>query len=348
MLSVLSYVVIIIVLALLYDFFNGANDSANAIATVIATKALTPLKALALASVFNLTGALVVTAVAATIGKGIVSLPELEQEIAFMVLISGLLGAIIWTFICTVLGIPISVTHSLVGGLLGAGIIAGGLGIIQWEVMTDKVFLAIVLGPFIGFVAGAVIFIVTSWVLHFFFKKTPTPATEGVFRKLQIISSSFMAFSHGMNDTQNAMGVITAALITGGFILVENPAEDFPVPLWVMLMCGSVMALGTFLLGWRVIRTVGWRLAKLEPKHGFSAETGAGIAIVGVSIAGMPVSTTHVLASAVIGGTFFQSLRRIRWSEVGKMVTAWIITIPIAALVGGTAFWVVQLCLFVS
>ncbi len=339
MLSVFGYVIIIIALALLYDFFNGANDSANSIATVIATKALTPLKALALASLFNLTGAFAITAVAATIGKGIVSLPELEQEIAFMVLIGGLLGAIIWTFICTTLGIPISVTHSLVGGLLGSGIVAGGMGIIQWEVLTNKVFLAIALGPFIGFAAGAVIFIVTNWVLHFFFKKTPTPATERVFRKLQVISSSFMAFSHGMNDTQNAMGVIAAALWIGGVI------SYFYVPWWVMLMCGSAMALGTFLLGWRVIKTVGWRLAKLEPKHGFSAETGAGLAIVGVSIAGMPVSTTHVLASAVIGGTFFQSLRRIRWSEVGKMVTAWVITIPTSALVGGMAFWVVQLCL---
>ncbi|HID19795.1 MAG TPA: inorganic phosphate transporter [Methanophagales archaeon] len=337
MLSALGYVIIIIALALLYDFFNGANDSANAIATVIATKALTPLKALALASLFNLTGAFVVTAVAETIGKGIVAPSDLEPEVYLLVLIGGLLGAILWTFICTTLGIPISVTHSLVGGLLGAGIAAGGMGIIQWEVLTNKVFLAIAFGPFVGFVAGAFIFIVTSWGLHLFFKKTPAPATEGVFRKLQIISSSFMAFSHGMNDTQNAMGVITAALLSIGFI------SSLYVPWWVKIMCGSAMAFGTFLLGWRVIRTVGLRLAKLEPKHGFSAETGAGLAIVGVSIAGMPVSTTHVLASAVIGGTFFQSLHRIRWLEVMRMFTAWIITIPIAALVGGMAFWVVQL-----
>jgi PiT family inorganic phosphate transporter len=339
MLSALGYVIIIIALALLYDFFNGANDSANAIATVIATKALTPLKALALASIFNLTGAFVVTAVAETIGKGIVAPSDLESEVYLLVLIAGLLGAILWTFICTLLGIPISVTHSLVGGLLGAGIAAGGMGIIQWEVLTNKVFLAIAFGPFIGFVAGAFIFIVTSWVLHLFFKKTPAPATEGVFRKLQIISSSFMAFSHGMNDTQNAMGVITAALLSIGFI------SSFYVPWWVKIMCGSAMAFGTFLLGWRVIRTVGLRLAKLEPKHGFSAETGAGLAIVGVSFAGMPVSTTHVLASAVIGGTFFQSLRRIRWLEVMRMFTAWIITIPMSIAIGIVAFWMVQLCL---
>jgi len=334
MLSFLALLVLIVFLALLYDFLNGANDSANAIATVIATKALTPLKALALASIFNLAGAFVVTAVARTIGKGIVSLPDLEREIALMVLIGGLLGAIIWTAICTWLGIPISVTHSLVGGLLGAGIAAGGFEIIQWTVLTNKVFIAIAFGPFIGFVAGAFIFIVTNWVLYVFFKKTPTTATEGVFRKLQIISSSFMAFSHGMNDTQSAMGVITAALVVGGYI------PFFYVPWWVKLMCGSAMALGTFLLGWRVIKTVGWRLAKLEPKHGFSAETGAGLAITGVSLIGMPVSTTHVLASAVVGGTFFQSLRRIRWSEVGRMVTAWVITIPLSAAFGGVVYFV--------
>ncbi|KAF5434740.1 inorganic phosphate transporter, PiT family, partial [Candidatus Methanophagaceae archaeon] len=334
MLSVFALVVIIVILALLYDFLNGANDSANAIATVIATKALTPLKALALASIFNLAGAFVVTAVAETIGKGIVSMTDLPTEMFLLVLIGGLIGAILWTFICTSLGIPISVTHSLVGGILGAGIVAGGFEIIMWAVLTNKVFFAIALGPFVGFMAGALIFIITSWVLYIFFKKTPAPTTERVFRKLQVISSSFMAFSHGMNDTQNAMGVITVALLIGGFI------PSFDVPWWVKLMCGSAMALGTFLLGWRVIKTVGWRLAKLEPKHGFSAETGAGIAIVGVSIAGMPVSTTHVLASAVIGGTFFQSLRRIRWSEVGRMVTAWVITIPLSAAFGGVVYFV--------
>ena len=336
MLSAFALVVIIVILALLYDFLNGANDSANAIATVIATKALTPLKALALASIFNLAGAFVVTAVAETIGKGIVSMTDLPTEMFLLVLIGGLVGAILWTFICTSLGIPISVTHSLVGGILGAGIVAGGFEIIMWAVLTNKVFLAIALGPFVGFMAGALIFIITSWVLYLFFKKTPAPTTERVFRKLQVISSSFMAFSHGMNDTQNAMGVITVALLIGGFI------PSFDVPWWVKLMCGSAMALGTFLLGWRVIKTVGWRLAKLEPKHGFSAETGAGIAIVGVSIAGMPVSTTHVLASAVIGGTFFQSLRRIRWSEVGKMFTAWVITIPLSAIFGGVAYMVLR------
>ena len=326
-------VILIIFLALVFDFLNGANDRANAIATVTATKALTPVKALILASVFNLAGACVSTKVAETIGKGII----LPEDITLVIIAVGVFGAVVWVFICTLLGIPISVSHSLVGGLLGSGIAAGGLGIINWEILNNKVFLAIVLGPFAGFVVGALLFSFISWLLYLFFKKTPATETEGVFKKLQIISASFMAFSHGMNDAQNAMGVITIALLAGGIIPV------FDVPLWVKLSCGVMMGLGTFFFGWRVMKTLGWRLTKLEPKHGFAAETGAGLAVVAASVAGMPVSTTHVVGSAVIGGTFFQSLRRIRWSEVGKMVTAWVITIPIAAAIGGAVYWVVEL-----
>ncbi len=327
-------VTIIIILALVFDFLNGANDRANAIATTTATKALTPLKALIVASVFNLAGAFASTRVAETIGKGIVDIKSLAPDIFFGVLISGLIGAIIWVFLCTTFGIPISVSHSLVGGLLGAGIAAGGL--IHWDILTNKVFLAIVLGPFMGLMAGLLIFSFNSWLIYLVFKHTPTPKVEGIFRKGQIITTPFMAFSHGMNDTQNAMGVITIALLAGGFI------QDFDVPLWVMISCGVVMAAGTFLLGWRVMETMGWKLTRVEAKHGFSAEAGAGLAILGVSLAGMPASTTHVVASSVIGGTFFQNLRRIRWSEVWKMITAWVITIPLAAVIGGAAYWVVQ------
>lgn len=327
-------VIIIILLALIFDFLNGANDRANAIATTVATKALTPLNALIVASVFNLFGAFASTRVAEIIGKGIVDTESLAPDIFFIVLISGLIGAIIWVFFCTLVGIPISVTHSLVGGLLGAGITAGG--VIHWDILTNKVFLAIVLGPFVGLIAGLLIFSLVSWLIYLVFKHTPSMKVEGIFRKGQIITTPFMAFSHGMNDTQNAMGVITVALLAGGFI------QDFDVPLWVMISCGVVMALGTFLLGWRVMETLGWKLTKVEAKHGFSAEAGAGLAIVAVSLAGMPASTTHIVASSVIGGTFFQNLRRIRWSEVERMITAWIITIPLSALIGGASYWLVQ------
>ncbi|HJH27444.1 MAG TPA: anion permease, partial [Methanophagales archaeon] len=183
-------VILIIFLALVFDFLNGANDRANSIATVTATKALTPVKALILASVFNLAGACVSTKVAETIGKGII----LPEDITLVIIAVGVFGAVVWVFICTLFGIPISVSHSLVGGLLGSGIAAGGLGIINWEILNNKVFLAIVLGPFAGFVVGALLFSLISWLLYLFFKKTPATATEGVFKKLQIISASFMAF----------------------------------------------------------------------------------------------------------------------------------------------------------
>jgi PiT family inorganic phosphate transporter len=335
------YVGVIIILALIYNFLNGANDSANAIATVIATRALTPIKALILASFFNLLGAFAFSEVAKTIGKGIVTTSELPIEVLFMILIGGLIGATLWTYLCTIAGIPISVTHSLVGAIMGAGLVAGGPRIIQWGILTDKVFLAIALGPFVGFVAGALIFAFINWTLYLFFKTTSTPSTERFFRRLQPISASFMSFSHGMNDTQNAMGVITVALMAGGFI--ATPAgEQFPVPWWVRILCGIIMALGTLLMGSKVIQTMGMRLTKLEPKHGFSAEAGAGFSLVALSLAGMPVSTTHIMGSAVIGGTFFQSLSRIRWPEVARMLTAWAITIPISAAIGGASFWLLR------
>ncbi len=330
---------IIVILALFYSFLNGANDRANAIATVTATKALTPMKAVVLASIFNLAGACTSTRVAETIGKGIVFVNALNHDVFLKVLISGLLSAIIWVFICTRLGIPISVTHALVGGLMGAGISAGGTHIIRWKILTDKVFLAIVFGPLWGFILGALIFAAVGWLLYLFFKKTPSLKVERVFKWGQIFSSSFMSLSHGMNDTQNAMGVITIALITGGFISSKGSGSHFSVPLWVMMSCGAAMGIGTFLMGWRVMRTIGWRLTKMEPKHGFSAEVGAGIAVTMASLIGMPVSTTHVLGSSVIGGTFFQNLRRIRWSEVNRMVIAWIITIPLTLIIGMVTYW---------
>jgi PiT family inorganic phosphate transporter len=341
MVSAVAYLAVIIILALIYDFLNGANDSANAIATVIATRALTPLKALTMASVFNLVGAFVSSAVAKTIGGGIVTASELATDVLFMVLIGGLIGATLWTYLCTVAGIPISVTHSLVGAIMGAGLMAGGPQVIQWSILTNKVFLGIALGPLVGFLAGALLFALINWTLFIRFYRTPATKTERSFKKLQLISASFMAFSHGMNDTQNAMGVITAALIAGGFIATQHAAE-FPVPWWVKILCGTMMALGTLLMGWKVIRTLGMRLTKLEPKHGFAAETGAGLAVVAVSIVGMPVSTTHIIGSAVIGGTFFQSLQRIRWPEVGRMLTAWAITIPLSAAIGGATFWLLR------
>lgn len=326
-------VIAIVILGLIYNFLNGANDRANAIATVTATKALSPIKALILASVLNFAGALVSTRVAETIGKGIV----LPEYMSLLLILAGILGAIIWVFVCTRTGIPISVSHALVGGILGAGLAAGGAGMVNWSILTNKIFLAILLGPAAGFLAGAFIFGLVSWILHLFFKKFTTKKMEWIFQKLQIGSASFMAWTHGLNDTQNAMGVITAALLVGGVI------ETFTVPLWVKIISGVVMGLGTLFMGWRVMKTLGWRLTKLEPQHGFAAETGASIVVGLHSLVGMPVSTTHVIGSAVMGGSLLQNWRRVRQLVAWKMITAWIITIPCAGGAAAVSYYVLNL-----
>jgi PiT family inorganic phosphate transporter len=326
-------VIIIILLALIYDFLNGANDRANAIATVTATKALSPIRALILASVLNLAGAFFSTRVAQTIGKGIIP----SEEVTLFILLAGVLGANFWLFACTRTGVPISVTHSLVGGIMGAGLAAEGPAIINWSILTNKVFLAIVLGPIAGLVAGSFIFSLIAWLLFLFFKKIPVQKGALIFKKLQIASASFMAWTHGLNDTQNAMGLITATLLAGGLI------ETFAVPLWVKIGSGIMMGLGTFFMGWRVMKTLGWRLTKLEPQHGFAAETGAGIVVGLHSAVGMPVSTTHVIGSAVLGGTLLQNWRRVRQLVAWRMITAWIITIPAAGITAALTYFILTI-----
>ncbi len=318
----LGLVILIIIAALCFNFLNGANDRANAIATTCATKALSPTQALIVASIFDMLGAFASTRVAETVGKGIVP----SQYMNLSILLFGTLGAVIWIFFCTKLGIPISVTHALVGGLLGTGIAEGGTKIIQWSVLNKKVFLGIILGPGAGFLAGAILLILVSWILHIFFKRVATVRTNKFFRICQIFTTPFMSFTHGMNDTQNAMGIIAAALLAGGLI------NKFYVPWWVRITCGIVMGLGTFLFGWKVTRTLGWKLTKVEPKQGFVSEVGAGTVIALHSLAGMPISTTHVVSSAVIGGTALHNLKRIKQIVAWRMLFAWIITVPSAAV----------------
>jgi len=331
-LSALAFVVIATFLALIFNFLNGANDRANAIATVTSTKALTPINALFLAGFFNFLGALVSTRVAETIGKGIIISEFMTQEI----IIAGLVGAIVWVGFCTKYGIPVSVTHSLVGGMMGGGIAAGGVEILQWKILTNKILVAIILGPIAGLLAGAILFVLISWITHLFCQNIPSTNLDRWFRKGQIFSASFMSFAHGMNDTQNAMGIITVALLTSGYISV------FAVPLWVKIICGLVMGLGTFFMGWKVMKTLGWRIAKLEPKHGFVAETGAGLVIGIKSLVGMPVSTTHVVGSSVIGGSLLQNASGVRWDVISNMIIAWIITVPASGAVAVASYILVD------
>lgn len=330
----LELVIVITVLALAFDFLNGANDRANAIATVTATKALSPKAALILASVFDFIPVLIVPMyVAETIGKGIVP----PGSMTLPLLLAGVIGANIWVFACTYLGIPVSVSHSLIGGLMGAGL-AAGAGI-NWAILTNKVFLAVVFGPMLGLIAGGILFAAVCWLLFIVGKKVELKRTKvnWIFQKLQIGSASLMAFAHGMNDTQNAMGVIAAALLAGGCITV------FAVPLWVKISCGLMMGMGTLFFGWRVMKTLGWKVAKLEPKHGCVAETAAGIVVIAHSLWGIPLSTTHVVGSAIMGGTLLENPKRLKKMAALEMVVAWVITIPCVTAVAAVSYYIVDL-----
>jgi len=323
MLSPLIFITIIIVLAWSYDFFNGANDSANSIATTISTKSLSPLRAILLVSLFNIIGAFITTRVAATIGKGII----FPRFITHNILIASLVGAIIWAAFSTRLGIPISVTHALIGGLVGAGLVAGGWSIINWKVII-KILLAMFLAPIFGFLLGGFIIFILFWI----FRKSRLNKVNDFFRRGQIFSSSFVALTHGMNDAQNAMGVITIALLTQGFI------TNFKVPWWVILGSGVFMGLGTYLGGWRVIKTLGVRIADINPVHGFTAEFSSFLVIAINTLIGLPISTTQVISTSLMGAATIQRRRSVRWRIARDIVLTWIFTIPGAAILSGLTY----------
>lgn len=318
----------IILAALVYDFFNGFNDCANAIATTVSTRALTPRAAIIMAWVLNFFGALSHTAVAATVGKGVID----PQQVSLTLVLAALIGASAWTGLASVSGIPVSVTHSLIGGLLGAGIVSSGLQIIVLKGI-KKIIVAMILSPILGFVGGVLLIVLVSWI----FKNTSFRKVNHSFRRWQILSAAWMAFSHGMNDAQNAMGIIAMALVSYGTL------ATFRVPLWVMLVCASAMALGTSIGGWKVIKTMGSKVFKLQPVHGFAAETSAAAVIAGMSLMGAPISTTHVISTAIMGAGSSRRLSAVRWGIVRNIVIAWIVTIPASAAVAGLMYFFFRL-----
>ena len=325
-------VIIIIILAWTYDFWNGANDCANSIATSISSRALSFRKAILLAAIFNLFGAFITTEVAKTIGKGIV-LPEvISQEL----LIFALIGAIIWVVLSTKFGIPISVTHSLVGGLIGAALISVGFSALVGSGLI-KVATGMILAPIIGFLLGIFLILGLSWLIKIFFSKLSPFRISQSFRLGQIFSASAVSLSHGMNDSQNAMGIITASLLAGGFL------SEFKVPFWVILGSGIFMTLGTFYGGQRVIRTLGRKIYKIQPVHGFSAETSSAIIIILQSLAGVPLSTTQVISSAVTGVGAVERKALVNWRKVIEIFFTWIFTIPGAAIISGISFFIFQI-----
>jgi PiT family inorganic phosphate transporter len=318
----LEIIILTVVLAVLFDISNGWNDSANAIATVVSTRVLSPMQAVFLAAGMNILGAFFSTAVAKTIGKGIVDPSAITETVVASALIAGFL----WNGAMTYLGMPVSASHALIGSLIGAAVAFGGFGILNIAGL-KKIFLALLTSPIFGILIG---YYFMKLILLFFGRLSPGSVNRH-FGKLQILSSSIMAFSHGSNDAQKVMGIITLSLVSGGLI------HSLEVPFWVILTCALAMGIGTAMGGWRVIKTLGVHMLKLDPVHGFAAETSAAAVILGASSMGLPVSTTHVISTTIMGVGATKRLSAVRWGIAGKIVMAWVLTLPACALVA----WVV-------
>jgi PiT family inorganic phosphate transporter len=301
-------------LAVLFDYINGFHDTANAIATSVSTRALSPRVAIAMSATANFVGALTGTAVAKTIGAGLV-VPQAEGGV---VVAAALAGAIVWNLLTWRLGIPSSSSHALIGGLLGASAAAIGFGAWQVSGILGKVILPLVGSPIVGFAGGFALMV----VIFNLFRRAHPKTMNDRFRRLQVLSAAFMAFSHGSNDAQKTMGVMTLALVSAGII------PEFKVPLWVIVLAASAISLGTAAGGWRIIRTMGSKVVKLDPVHGFAAETTAASIIFGASTLEMPVSTTHVISSAILGVGSSDRFRAVHWGVARRIGIAWVLTLP--------------------
>ncbi len=309
----------VLVLAVAFDYTNGFHDTANAIATSVATRALDPRLAIVMATAFNFIGAFAGTAVAKTIGAGLVD----ETTSTTGIVAAALIGAIAWNLLTWYYGLPSSSSHALIGGLLGATLIAAGPGALKIDGVMIKVVVPMISSPVIGFIVAMALIVVLYWL----FKGAPRrPVTAG-FRRLQILSAGFMAFSHGSNDAQKTMGIITLALFSAGIL----PSID--VPWWVIVIAASAISLGTAVGGWRIMHTMGHRVVKLEPVHGFAAETTAATVIITAAHLGMPVSTTHVISSAIMGVGSARGVRGVRWGVARTILIAWVVTLPAAGAV---------------
>jgi inorganic phosphate transporter, PiT family len=327
--SVLGLVVLIVCVALVFDFVNGFHDAANSVATVVATRVLTPLAAVALAAVFNFLAAFFLgTGVAATVGEGFVN----PRIVTPYVILAGLLGAIIWNLVTWFFGLPVSSSHALIGGYAGAALAKAGkhaLIVGKWP----NTVLFIVLAPLLGFLFGYLLMVIVYWT----FRRTTPARLDRLFRHAQLFSASLLSCAHGTNDAQKTMGIITAVLVAGGF------QRGFHVPDWVILASAAAMGLGTLSGGWRVVRTLGTRLTRLKPRSGFCAETGAALSIMLATWLKLPVSTTHVVAGSIAGVGSIQRVRAVRWQVAQNIIIAWILTIPAAALVAAATFVLIRM-----
>lgn len=317
-------IVAAIIIALIFDFINGFHDSANSIATIVATNVLSPRNAVLLATFWNFFGAFVFSvAVATTVGKGIID----PKIVNIYVVIAALIGAILWNIITWIFGIPSSSSHALIGGLIGAGIFSSGVNSILFSGLT-KVLLFIFIAPLLGFIGACIFSILLMWS----FKKSDPNRINGYFRKLQIVSSSFYSLGHGMNDAQKTMGVIALLLFSAGII------SSFYIPKWVIIASYSAIALGTFFGGWRIVKTMGINITKLTPFHGFAAETSGALVLLITSVFGIPVSTTHVISGSIFGVGSVKRNSGVRWQIARRILIAWVLTIPVSAVIAGLSY----------
>lgn len=317
----------VIVLAVIFDFINGFHDTANAIATSVSTRVLSPKTAVVMAAILNMVGALSGTAVAKTVGAGLVEVSSVTQ----VTVISALVAAIVWDLITWYLGLPTSSSHAVLSGIVGAAIATSGFGVII-KFGVYKVFMGLILSPLIGFILSLILM---SFLMRLFRRSSPT-LVSNLFGRLQVLSAAYMAYSHGSNDAQKTMGIITMALVSYYHL------SDFHVPLWAIVLCATAMAFGTAAGGWRIIKTLGMRLVQLRPIHGFAAETAAATVIEVASRIGLPLSTTHVISSTIMGVGASKRFSAVRWGVGGNIVLAWVITIPACVILA----WII--CKFLN
>ena len=313
--------VAVVAVALFFDFTNGFHDTANSIATSVSTRALSPRMAVLSAAVLNIVGAFVSLKVAATIAKGIVN----ADAITLDVVMAGLVGAITWNLVTWYLGLPSSSSHALIGGVLGSSIAAAGFDVVKWGGLEEKVLIPSLIAPFAGLFIAAVLMLSITWVIR---HRSPGNVNR-VFRRLQLVSGGFVAFTHGTNDAQKTMGIIALALVAGGHL-----APDADPPFWVIVSAALAMGAGTYAGGWRIIKTLGTRIAKLDPPQGFAAQTACASILWTTAHFGFPVSTTHAVSGSVMGAGASRRLSAVRWGVAGNIVVAWLMTIPCAAGVG--------------
>jgi inorganic phosphate transporter, PiT family len=325
--------IVIVVTALIFDYTNGVHDCANAVASTVSTKVMSPGSAVMMAAILNFVGALMGTKVAETVGKGIIN-PDMIMNSHSMIL-AALLGAIFWNLFTWRLGLPSSSSHALIGGLMGAAVMANGWDVLQYQNIVSRIVLPLVGSPLAGFVGGYLLMLLLARLTRYWRYQL----ADSLFRKLQIAASALMATSHGLNDAQKTMGLITLALI-----VFRRLSLTAGVPLWVKLACALCMGLGTLTGGWKIIKTMGMRIFKMRPVHGFASQSATAVVILSASAFGAPISTTQVVSSSVLGVGSSRRLRAVNWNVGIDLATAWAFTIPASALVGASCQYLLQLC----